>query len=130
MSRELLVRLARSLLPSDGKLMAGIGGGPVKQILQTLLSGPNTRWIQTAAVGLILLMLLAMKQLGGGPGFEAAVFAMVASALLIAFRGVAQDRRVPGWYRWIMQMLGAIAFLVALGSAAYVGVSVMMRLAI
>jgi hypothetical protein len=98
------------------------GDQSTKDVLATFINGPNTLWSSLAAAVLISLMLMAIRILNNGPGALAALVAIGAAALLMAFRGHL-GRPQPGWYRRILQGLAVSALVVYLGSAVVVAIS-------
>jgi hypothetical protein len=100
----------------------------VKKLLQPVITGRNTIWSSVAVAVFFGLMLLAIEKVGDGSGILVPFLAGGAATLFMAFRGP-PVRPEPVWATRIRQGLAGCFLFVAAGSAAFVGVLVVLHIA-
>jgi hypothetical protein len=98
-----------------------------KDLLYKLTTGGRSFWGSLALGLFIVLMVAAIQAIGDGPGILAALIAAGAATLFMVFRVSPSGR--PAWATWIKQRLSGLFLLVAAGSAAVVGVLVVLHIA-
>lgn len=97
-------------------------------VARTVVTGRLTVWGSMAVGTFILLMFMAIRELGSGPPLLAPLLAASAASLFVGFRGDLA-RPQPAWYRRVLEGLAILLLIVAAVSAAVTGILVVLHLA-